>query len=84
MLQNMGGPSHAKDTLESINNDFQDHTLLNRLRARPEFYTVEMRTGERMLSYTNCVQPFGLVVNSMSVYIDRNEMTMAILNGLPC
>lgn len=70
--------------LKSIYNVFQRHKLLNRLKAQYELYTVEMRAGERMLSNTNRVQHPGWVLKSMSVDIDRNEVAMAILKGLPC
>lgn len=39
----------ATEMYDSIYNDFQRHLLLNKLRARRDFYTVEMDAGERML-----------------------------------
>lgn len=83
MLEHVRGASTAKQMLDDIHNVFQRHTLLNKLRARRNFYTVEMRAGERMLSYINRVQHLGSILKSMNVDIDGQEMAMAILNGLP-
>lgn len=69
--------------LDETHNVLQLHTLLNKLRARRNFFTVEMRAGERMLSFIDRVQHLGSILKSMKVDIDGQEMAMAILNGLP-
>lgn len=68
--------------LKRIRNIFH-HTLLNRLGARLEFYTVQKKAGERMLSYINSVHHLWSVLKLMIVDTDSIEMTMATLVGLP-
>lgn len=70
MLQHVRDACPAKQMLEDIRSVFQCHTLLNRLRARRNIYTVETRAGERVLSYMNRVQHLGSVLKSMGVDID--------------
>lgn len=48
MLNHDGGVNTAKEMLDSIFNVLQRHTLINKTRGREEFYTIEMRAGERM------------------------------------
>ena len=67
---------------ESILNVFGRHTLLNKLAARREFYTVKMLQGEKVLAYINRAKQLAGVLKSMSVNIDDKEMAMAVLNGL--
>lgn len=83
MLNHVRGVTTAKDMLESIVNVFQRHTLLNKLRARREFYTATMHTGEKMLTYINRVCHLSTILKSMNVQIENEEVVMAVLNGLP-
>lgn len=82
MLEHVREISSSKEMWDSILNVFQRHTLLNKLRARRGFYTVEMDSGEKMLSYINQVHHLGSTPKSMGVDIDDQEMAMAVLNGL--
>lgn len=62
----------------------QKHILPNKLRARRPFYIEENKRNEKMLlSYTNRVHRYGPDHKSMGVDSDREELFMAILNGLP-
>lgn len=83
MLEHVRECSSAREMLQNIKNVFQRHTLLNKLRARRQFYTVEMKQNEKMLTYINRVQHCGSVLKSMEVDIDSKEIAIAILNGLP-
>ena len=69
--------------LESIVYMFQKHTILDKLRARREFYTVTMQANEKMLTYINRVVHLSSILKSMSVQMDSEEISMAVLNGLP-
>ena len=82
-LQHVRGLSSAKETWDAILSVFERHTLLNRLAARREFYTVTMVPNEKVLSFINRVKELGARLQSMSVEIDDKEMAMAVLNGLP-
>ncbi|CDF34864.1 unnamed protein product [Chondrus crispus] len=73
----------AHDMWEAIVNVFERHTLLNKLAARREFYTVKMFSGEKVLAYINRVKQLAAILKSMSVNIHDKEMAMAVLNGLP-
>lgn len=83
MLEHVREAGTAQEMLKNIKNVFHRHTLLNKLRARREFYTVEMKSAERMLTYINRVRHLSSVLQSMGIEIDTQEMAMAILNGLP-
>ncbi|CDF40427.1 unnamed protein product [Chondrus crispus] len=73
----------AHEMWEAIVNVFERHTLLNKLAARREFYTVKMLSGEKVLAYINRVKQLAAILKSMSVNIADKEMAMAVLNGLP-
>ena len=73
----------AKEIWTVILNVFERHTLLNKLSARRNFYTVTMENGEKMLTYLNRVKQLAAILKSRSVEIDDKEMAMAALNGLP-
>lgn len=70
MLEHVRGANTAKQMLEDIHNVFQRRTHSNQMRARQNFYTVEIKAGDRMLSYTNKVQHLGSDLKSMHVDID--------------
>lgn len=83
MLEPIRGVNTARKMLDSIYCVFQLHTLLNKLRAHRDFYTVEMRTGERIQASINRVQHSGSVLMPMGVDIESPELAMATINGLP-
>lgn len=82
MLEHVRGVTSGKEMYEYICILFQRHTLLYKLRARRDFYTVKMNSGEKLSSYINRVQQLGQMLKAMDVNIDRKETAMAILNGL--
>lgn len=55
-LEHARGLSSAKGMYDSICDVFQGHTLLNELRARRDFYIVEMKPREKILPFINRVQ----------------------------
>lgn len=83
MLKYFQGATIAKKMFENIHNFLQRHTLLYKLRAHRKIHTVEMRAGERVLSYIDRVQHLGSVLRSMDVDTDGGDMAMVILIGLP-
>ena len=82
-LQHVRGCSSAKETWEAILNVFKRHTLLNKLAARRDFYTVSMLPLSSALVFINRVKQLAARLQSMSVEIDDKEIAMAVLNGLP-
>ena len=67
----------------NIRNDFERHTLLNKLSARKKFYTATMNTDESVLQFANRIRQLAATLKSMNVVISESEMAMALLNGLP-
>ena len=82
-LQHVRGCGSAKETWDAILNVFERHTLLNKLAARRDFYTVSMLPDEKVLVFINRVKQLAARLQSMSVEIDDKEIAMAVLNGLP-
>ena len=82
-VNHVRGEKTAKKMWTTILNVFQRHTLLNKLTARRNFYTVSMYDGEKMLNYINRVCQLASTLKSMDAYVDDAEIAMAILNGLP-
>ena len=82
-LEHVRDAKTAKDMWQAILNVFERHTLLNRLAARRQFYTVTMQNDEKVLTYINRVNQLAARLKSMNVDIDDKEMAMAVLNGLP-
>ena len=73
----------AKEMWNCILNVFERHSLLNKLAARRNFYTVTMKEGEKMLTYINRVRQLATALRSMNAQVDDAEAAMAILHGLP-
>lgn len=83
LLEHVRRSKTSKEMFECICNVFQHHNLQNKLRARRNFYTAEMKKGEKMLSYIDRIQQLGMILKSTNVEIDEKEQAMAILNSLP-
>eukprot|EP00171_Calliarthron_tuberculosum_P002491 IDg2491t1 len=73
----------ANEMWTTIINIFERHTLLNKLAARRNFYTANMRDIEKIRQFANRIRQLASTLRSMSVDIDDNEMEIALLNGLP-
>ena len=82
-LENVTEAGSAKEICNTILNVFESHTLLNKLAARTRFYTAQMDSGEKVISYINRIKQLAASLKSMNVDIDDKEMAMAVLNGLP-
>ena len=52
-LEHVRDAETAREMWESILNVFKRHTLLKKLAARREFYTLKMFQGEKVLAYIN-------------------------------
>lgn len=82
-LENVSGAVTAKETWKSILDIFQQHTLLNSLAARRNFYTATMVEDEKILPFINRIRQLSSTLKSMSVEISDKELAMTILNGFP-
>ena len=82
-LEHVRDVKTAKEMWKCILNVFQRHTLLNKLAARRNFYTVTMKHGEKMLNYINRIRQLASTLKSMDAHVEDAEVAMTILNGLP-
>lgn len=82
-MEPVGMCDTAIDMLRNTRNVFQGQTLLDKLNARREFYTVEVKQFETVLSYTNRVQQLASILSAMEVEVYGKELAMAILYALP-
>lgn len=82
LLEHVQDCPSVEEALLNIKNDLQRYTLLDKLKALCEFYTVVMKPHEEMLSYINRVLHFASIVKRMGVAIDSKNTAMAVLNGL--
>jgi len=55
---------------------------MNKMKARREFYTVEMTVGEGMLGYINRVRNLGENLKATSGEVTEMDVAMSVLNGL--
>jgi len=55
---------------------------MNKMKARREFYTVEMTVGEVMLGYINRVRKLGENLKVMGGEVTEMDVAMSVLNGL--
>jgi gag-polypeptide of LTR copia-type len=66
----------------AIKNVFQRLSLPNKLAARRRcFNTVSMADGEMILTHINRVEPLTEELKILNVFIDKEEVAMAVLNG---
>ena len=82
-LEHVRDVKTAKEMWKCILNVFQRRTLLNKLAARRNFYTVTMKHGEKMLNYINRIRQLASTLKSMDAHVEDAEVAMTILNGLP-
>ena len=73
----------AFEMWKAILNIFQRRTLLNKLRARRNFYSVQMEDDERILTYINRVRQLASDLKSMDVDVRDEDIAMSVLCGLP-
>ena len=66
-------------TLQGV---YQRKSSMNKMKARREFYTVEMTVGEGMLSYINRVRNLGKNLKAMGGEVTEVEVAISVLNGL--
>ncbi len=67
----------------AIRNVFESHTLLNKLSARPKFYTAVMESNESVLKFADRIRQLAASSKAMNIGMPQNEMAMALLTGLP-
>lgn len=66
-----------------ILNILQRHTLFHELETCRDFYTMTMKSGEKVSSFIGPIERLAFVQTSMGVSIDDSEISMSVLNELP-
>jgi len=61
---------------------FQRKSLIKKMNARREFYTVEMTVAEGMLGYTNRVLNHGENLKTIGGEVTEMDVAVSVLNGL--
>jgi len=56
--------------------------LMSKMKARCEFYTVEMTVGEGMLGYINRVRNLGENLKAMGGEVTEMDVAMSVFTGL--
>ena len=82
-LDHVRGAETALEMWNSVVNIFQRRTLLNKLKARRNFYSAQMLDGEKVLTYINRVRQLASDLKSMDVEVEDEDIAMSVLCGLP-
>jgi len=62
---------------------FQRKSLMNKMKARRKFYTVELNVGEGMLGYINRVRNLDENLKAMGGELTETNVATSFFNGLP-
>lgn len=81
-LDHVRGLSTAAEMWKAIINVFQRRTLMNKVKARRDFYSAKMGDDERLLHYINRVRQLAADLKSMEVIVEDEDVAMSILCGL--
>jgi len=81
-LKHVSGCKTTAEMCSTLQGVFQRKSLMNTMKARREFYTVEMTLGEGMLGYINRVRNLGENLNSIGGEVTEMVVATSVLNGL--
>ena len=81
-LEHVAGCKTTAELWSTLQGVFQRKNLMNEMKARREFYTVEMTVGEGMLGYINRVRNLGVNLKAMGGEVTEMDVAMSVLNGL--
>jgi len=81
-LEHVSGCMTTAEMLSTLQDVFQRKSLMNKMKARREFYTVAMNIGEGMLEYINRVRNLGENLKAMGGEVMEMDVAMNVLNGL--
>jgi len=80
-LEHVSGCKTTAEVWSTLQGVFQRKSLMNMMKARREFYTVEMTVGEGMLGYINHVRNLGKNLKAMGGEVTEMDVAMSVLNG---
>jgi len=81
-LVHLSGCKTTAEMWSTLQGVFQRKSLMDKMKARREFYTVEMTVGEGMLGYINRVRNLGENLEAMGGEVTEMDVAMSVLNGL--
>jgi len=81
-LEPMAGCKTTAEMWSTLEGVFQRKSLMNKMKARREFNTVEMTGGEGMLGYINRVRNLGENLKAMRGEVTEMDVAMSVLNVL--
>jgi len=81
-LEHVSGCKTTAEMWSKLQGVFQRKSLMNKMKARREFYTVEMNVGEGMLGYINRVRNLGENLKAMGGEVTEMDVAMSVRNGL--
>jgi len=81
-LEHVSGCTTTAEMWSTLQGVFQRKSLMNKMKARREFYNVEMTGGDGMLGYFNRVRNLGENRKAISDEVTEMDGAMSVLNGL--
>lgn len=81
-LEHVSGCKSTAEMWSTLQGVFQRKSLMNKMKARREFYTVAMGGSEAMLSYINRVRNLGENLKAICGEVTEMYVAMSVLNGL--
>jgi len=81
-LEHVSGCKTTAEMWSTLQGVFQRKSLMSKMKARREFYTVAMNVGEGMLGYINRVRNLGENLKAMGGEVTEMDVAMSVLNGL--
>jgi len=81
-LEHVSGCMTTAEMWSTLQDIFQRKSLMKKMKARREFYTVAMNIGEGMLGYINRVRNLGENLKAMGGEVTEMDVAMNVLNGL--
>lgn len=82
ILENIKDPRTSKHILSHIKSISRLRTLFNKVHVRRDFHEVEMKAGERLLSYIHMPKELRSILKSVITLFNNLETFMAVLGGL--
>jgi len=80
-LEHVAGCKTTAELWSTLQGVFQRKSLMNKMKARREFYTVEMTVGEGMMGYINRVRNLGENLKAMGGEVTEMDVSMSVLIG---
>jgi len=81
-LEHVSGCKTTAEMWSTLQGVFQRKSLMNKMKARREHYTVDMTVGEGMLGYINRVRNLGKNLKAMGGEVTEMDVAMSVLNRL--